>query len=69
MNNKNQNYLHQYLVNQLTEVRLELHKLSTNSTRHELEVWSLNGYYDGLVFRKEWLNIQLEELSKSQNNK
>ena len=69
MNNKNQNYLHQYLINQLTEVRLELHKLSTNSTRHELEVWSLNGYYDGLVFRKEWLNIQLEELSKSQNNK
>lgn len=63
----NQNYLHQYLVNQLLDVSQEIHKVCTHSTDVEKAVWKMNGYYDGLVFRKEWLNIQLEELSKSQN--
>ena len=60
MNNQNQNYLHQYLVNQLTEVTMEINKLS--ATPDELGVWKQNGYYDGLVFRKQWLEIQMDEL-------
>ena len=60
----NQNYLNQYLVNQLTEVTMEIHKLSTQSPANELEVWKTNGYYNGLVFRRDWLQIQINELNK-----
>jgi len=60
--NTNQNYLHQYLVNQLTEVTMEIHRLSSSDTPNELAVWKSNGYYDGLVFRRDWLQIQIDEL-------
>ena len=67
MNNQSKNYLQQYLINQLCDVTMEIHKLSSHSTPDELEVLKINGYYDGIVFRKQWIEIQLEELSKSQN--
>jgi uncharacterized membrane protein len=60
----NQNYLNQFLVNQLTEVTMEIHNLSTQSPANELEVWKINGFYDGLVFRRDWLQIQIDELYK-----
>jgi len=43
---------------------MEIHKLSSLATPNELEVWKSNGYYDGLIFRKQWIEIQLEELNK-----
>ena len=64
MSNQNNNYLNQYLVNQLTEVTMEIHKLSTQSPANELEVWKTNGYYNGLVFRRDWLQIQIDESIK-----
>jgi hypothetical protein len=64
MSNQNKNYLNQYLVNQLTEVTMEIHKLSTQSPANELEVWKTNGYYNGLVFRRDWLQIQIDESIK-----
>jgi hypothetical protein len=67
MSNQNQHYLQSFLVNQLVDVTMEIHKLSSLATPNELEVWKSNGYYDGIVFRKQWIEIQLEELSKSQN--
>lgn len=61
MNNQNQNYLNQYLSVQLTEVKLEIHKLST--TPDEVGIWKQNGYYDGLLFRKQWLETQIDILN------
>ena len=67
--NKNQSYLKEFLIYQLTEVTMEIHKLASEENTYGLEQpqWQINGYFDGLVFRRDWINIQLEELSKSQN--
>jgi hypothetical protein len=64
--NKNQNYLKEFLIYQLMEVTTEIHKLASEENTYDLEQpqWQINGYFDGLVFRRDWINIQLEELSK-----
>ena len=64
--NKNQNYLKEFLINQLMEVTMEIHKLASEENKYSLEKpqWQINGHFDGLVFRKEWIEIQLEELTK-----
>jgi hypothetical protein len=64
--NKNQNYLNDYLVNQLTEVTMEIHQLESEENKYGLEQpqWKINGVYDGLLFRKQWLEIQIDELNK-----
>ena len=66
--NTNQYYLQGYLVNELVNVTMEIHRLSSSDTpTNELAVWKSNGYYDGLVFRRDWLQIQIDELSKQLN--
>ena len=64
--NKNQSYLKEFLIYQLTEVTMEIHKLASEENTYGLEQpqWQINGHFDGLVFRRDWINIQLEELSK-----
>jgi hypothetical protein len=64
--NKNQNYLKEFLLYQLMEVTTEIHKLASEENKYGLEQpqWQINGHFDGLVFRRDWINIQLEELSK-----
>ena len=66
MSNQNKNYLNQYLVNQLTEVKMEIYKLESEQNKYGLEQpqWQINGLYDGLVFRRDWLQIQIDELNK-----
>ena len=66
MSNKNQNYLKEFLINQLTEVKIKIYKLESEENKYGLEQpqWQINGFFDGLVFRKEWIEMQLEELSK-----
>lgn len=66
MSNKNQNYLKEFLINQLTEVTMKIHQLASEENKYGLEQpqWQINGFFDGLVFRKEWIEIQLEELTK-----
>ncbi len=65
--NTNQSYLKEFLIKQLTEVTMEIHKLKfsdSDENKYSLEQpqWQTNGYFDGLVFRKQWLEIQLDEL-------
>ena len=66
MSNQNKNYLNQYLVNQLTEVKMEIYKLESEQNKYGLEQpqWQINGLYDGLLFRRDWLGIQIDELNK-----
>lgn len=67
--NTNQSYLKEFLINQLTEVKMEIHKLKfsdSDENKYGLETpqWQINGVYDGLVFRRDWLQIQIDELNK-----
>ena len=67
--NKNQSFLKEFLINQLMEVTTEIHKLASEENKYGLEQpqWQTNGFYDGLVFRRDWIVIQLDELSKQLN--
>jgi len=67
--NKNQNYLQSWLINELTEVKMEIYKLESEENKYGLEQpqWQINGVYDGLLFRRDWLQIQIDELSKQLN--
>ena len=64
--NKNHNYLKEYLAKQLTDVLLEIHQLESEPNQYGLEKpqWQINGYYDSLLFRRDWLGIQIYELNK-----
>jgi hypothetical protein len=70
--NKNQNYLQSWLIDELTKVKIEIHKLKfsdSDENKYGLETpqWQINGVYDGLLFRRDWLQIQIDELSKQLN--
>ena len=64
--NKNENYLKEYLAKQLTDVLLEINQLESEPNQYNLEKpqWQTNGYYDSLLFRRDWLGIQINDLNK-----
>ena len=66
MSNQNYNYLQSWLIDELTEVKMEIYKLESEQNKYGLEQpqWQINGLYDGLLFRREWLGIQIDELNK-----
>ena len=48
---------------------MTIHKLKfsdSDENKYGLEQpqWQTNGVYDGLLFRRDWLQIQIDELSK-----
>jgi len=67
--NKNQNYLQSWLINELTKVKMEIYKLESEENKYGLEQpqWQINGFFDGLLFRRDWLGIKIDELSKQLN--
>ena len=45
---------------------MEIYKLESEENKYGLETpqWQINGVYDGLLFRRDWLGIQIDELNK-----
>ena len=66
MSNQNNNYLQSWLIDELTEVKMEIYKLESEENKYGLETpqCQINGVYDGLLFRRDWLGIQIDELNK-----
>jgi len=69
--NRSKNYLLEFLVNQLTEVEVDIARLESDPNfgftgddgdYSKVPIYRINGFYDGLIYRKDWLCKEMDSL-------